>query len=190
MIYIAFGIIGFLILHFFDIACLKRIPRVKLVTWILGSGLLIYSVIMMSLAPSKLPLPVWSTWLGWGLLPLAAFLIIYSLLINLPFRKTYITTGVGDELVMTGLYALVRYPWIHCFALILLALILISKSWLLLIAAPILISLNILLAVIQDKFFFDRMFAGYDQYRKETPMLLPNRKSIRACLRTLNQTRA
>ncbi len=186
MIYIAIGIFGFLILHLFDSVSLKRTSSSsKLTTWILGSGLLVYSVIMMSLTPDKLPLPLWSTWLGWGLLPLSAFLKIYSLFINLPFRSTYITTGIGDKLVTTGLYALVRYPWIHSFALILLSLILVSRSSLLLIASPILILLNILLAVVQDKFFFDRIFTGYDQYRKETPMLLPNRKSISTCIRTI-----
>jgi protein-S-isoprenylcysteine O-methyltransferase Ste14 len=189
MIFIAVGILGFFILHLFDIVCLKRIPRAKPVTWILGSGLLGYSFVMMSLAPDKLLLPLWSTWLGGGLLLLSAFLLIYSLFINLPFRKTYITTGVGDKLVMTGLYALVRHPWVYCFILILLSLVLVSKSSLLLIASPIFILLNILLVVIQDKFFFGRMFAGYDQYRKETPMLLPNRKSISTCIRTI-KTRA
>lgn len=185
MIYIVIGIFGFLVLHLFDIVSLKRIPGAKPCIWILGSGLLAYSVIMMSLTPDKLLLPMWSTWLGWGLLPLAAFLKIYSLFINLPFRSTYVTTSVGDKLVTTGLYALVRYPWIHSFALILLSLILVSRSSLLLIASPILILLNILLAVVQDKFFFDRMFTGYDQYRKDTPMLLPNRKSISTCIRTI-----
>ncbi len=189
MVYIAIGILGFLILHVLDIVSLKRIPGAKPVTWILGSGLLGYSFIMMSLAPDKLLLPLWSTWLGWGLLLLSAFLLVYSLFINLPFRKTYIATGVSDKLITTGLYALVRHPWIHWFILILLSLILVSRSSLLLIAAPIFILLNILLVVIQDRFFFGRMFAGYDRYRKETPMLLPNRKSINACVRTL-KTRA
>ena len=189
MIYIALGAIGFLVIHFFDIVSLKRIPRAKPCIWILGSGLIVYALMMACLQPDKLLLPMWSTWLGWGLLFISLSLLAYSLFINLPFRKTYVTTGVGDKLVTTGLYALVRYPWIHSFALILLSFILISKSSLLLIASPILILLNILLAVIQDKFFFDRMFAGYDQYRKETPMLLPNRKSISACIRTI-KTRA
>ncbi len=185
MIYLALGALGFLVIHIFDIVSLKRIPGAKAVTWILSNGLLIYSVVMMSLSPNKLSLPIWATWLGWGLLPLAIFLIIYSLFVNLPFRKTFIATGVANRLVVTGLYALVRCPWIHSFAFILLSLILISGSRLLLIASPIFILLNILLAVIQDKFFFDRMFAGYDRYRKETPMLLPTKKSISACIRTI-----
>jgi len=190
MIYIVMGSLGFLVIHLFDIISLKRIPGAKPLTWILGSGLLAYSLIMICLASDKLPLPIWSTWLGWALLSVSLFLLIYSLFITLPFRKTYITTGVGDKLITTGLYALVRHPWVHCFTLLLLSLVLVSKSSLLLIASPILILLNILLVVIQDKFFFGKMFDGYDCYRKETPMLVPNRGSINAFINCLKRTRA
>ena len=190
MIYIVIGSLGFLIIHLFDIVSLKRIPGAKPFTWILGSGLLAYSLIMISLAPDKLPLPIWSTWLGWALLSVSLFLLIYSLFINLPFRKTYITTGVGDKLITTGLYALVRHPWVHYFTLLLLSLVLVSRSSLLLIASPIWILLYILLVVIQDKFLFGRMFDGYDSYRQETPMLVPNRRSINAFTNCLNRARA
>ena len=189
MLYIAMGCLGFLIIHLFDIVSLKRWTKgLKPITWILGSGLLLYALAMTCLQSGKLPSPIWSTWLGWALLIISLPLLIYSLFINLPFRKTYIATGVGDKLITTGLYALVRHPWIHWFILLLLSLILVSRSSLLLIASLIWILLNILLVIIQDKFFFGRMFSGYDQYRKETPMLLPNRKSISACVKTLNQT--
>ena len=190
MIYIVIGSLGFLIIHLFDIVSLKRIPGAKPFAWILGSGLLAYSLIMLCLAPDKLPLPIWSTWLGWALLSVSLFLLIYSLFINLPFRKTYITTGVGDKLITTGVYALVRHPWIHCFTLLLLSLVLVSRSSLLLIASPIWILLYILLVVIQDKFLFGRMFDGYDSYRQETPMLVPNRRSINAFINCLNRARA
>ena len=186
MIYIILGSLGFLVIHLLDIVSLKRIPVAKPVTWIVGSGLLAYSVIMVCFVPDKLPLPIWSTWLGWALLSISIFLLIYSLFINLPFRKTYVTTGVGDKLITTGLYALVRHPWVHCFILFLLSLVLVSRSSLLLIASPIWILLCILLVVIQDKFLFGRMFDGYDTYRQQAPMLLPNRKSISAFMRTFN----
>ena len=185
MIYIAIGILGFLVLHLCDIVALKRIPVVKPLIWILGSGLLVYSGIMMWLKSDRLLLPVWSTWMGWVLLVIASFFFIYSLFISLPFRKTYIATGVGDKLITTGLYALVRHPWLYGFALALISFILVSKSSLLLIASPIFILLNIPRIVVQDRFIFGRMFAGYDDYRKETPMLLPNRKSLSACIRTI-----
>jgi protein-S-isoprenylcysteine O-methyltransferase Ste14 len=142
---------------------------------------------MICLAPNKLPLPLWSTWLGWVLLSISLFLLIYSLFINLPFRKTYITTGVGNKLITTGLYTLVRHPGVHCLILLMLSLILVSKSSLLFIASPIWILLDILLVVIQDKFFFGWMFDGYDQYRNKTPMLVPNRRSINAFINSLNK---
>jgi len=190
MIYIILGSLGFLIIHLFDIISLKRIWGAKPFTWILGSGLLVYSVVRLCLKSNTLPLPIWSAWLGWGLLSIFLFLLIYSLFINLPFRKTYIAPGVGDKLITDGLYALVRHPGVHWFTLTLLSLVLLSKSSLLLIAAPIWILLDILLVTIQDKLFLGRMFDGYDRYRQETPMLLPNRKSISAFINSLKQARA
>lgn len=190
MIYVAVGIFGFIVIHFFDIVSLKRIRGAKPVTWVIGSGLLVYSLIMMSLAPDRLPLPMWSTWLGWGLLLIALFVLIYSLFINLPFRKTYIATGVGDKLITTGLYALVRHPGVHWFTLAMIALVLVSRSVLLLIAAPILILLDILLVFVQDRFFFGRMFDGYDSYRRVTPMFLPNWQSVNAFIEGLWPARA
>jgi len=190
MIYIAVGIFGFIVIHFFDVVSLKRIRGAKPVTWVVGSGLLVYSLIMMSFVSDRLPLPVWSTWMGWGLLLIALFVLVYSLFINLPFRKTYIATGVGDKLIITGLYALVRHPGVHWFILVLISLVLVSRSVLLLTAAPILILLDILLVFVQDRFLFGRMFDGYDSYRRVTPMFLPNRQSVSAFIEGLWLDRA
>ena len=190
MIYIAAGILGLIIIHIFDIVSSRKISSgVKPCVWIMGSGLLGYSIVMLCLESNILPLPLWVTWLGWGLLTLSLFLLVYSLFINLPFHKTYIATGTGDKLVKSGFYALVRHPWIHCFTLVLVSLILVSKSSLLLIAAPIFILLGVLLVIVQDKFFFVRMFDGYRQYQQETPMLVPNRRSINAFIEGLRLDR-
>ena len=184
---LALGCLGFLVIHLFDIISLKRLPGAKPFVWIVGGGLLVYALVMASLQPDKLSLPIWSTWLGWALLTISLILLIYSLFINLPFRKTYIAAGIGDKLIKSGLYALVRHPGVHWFTLVLLSLILVSKSSLLLIAAPIFILLDIVLVIVQDKFFFGRMFDGYDSYRQETPMLVPNRQSVNAFVNSLKQ---
>ena len=188
MIYIALGGLGFLVIHLLDIASIKRIPRVKPLTMLVGNGLVVFSIIMLCLSPDKLALPVWSSWLGWGLLPISLFMLIYSLFINLPFGKTYVATGVGKKLVTSGLYALVRHPGVHWFGLLLVALILVSSSSLMLIAAPIWVLFDIALVAIQDRFFFGRMFVDYDNYRRETPMFIPNRRSINAFINSLKQT--
>jgi len=191
MVYIAVGISGFILVHLFDIVSLKRIPSgAKPGVWTVGSGLLGYSLIMLCLKSNTLPLPIWSTWLGWGLLTLSLSLLLYSLFINLPFRKTYIAAGVGDKLITTGLYTLVRHPGVIWFVLLMLSLILVSKSSLLLIAAPIFILLDVVLVIVQDKFFFVRMFDGYKSYQRETPMLVPNRRSVNAFMNSLKQSRA
>jgi len=191
MIYIALGILGFITVHLFDIVSLKKIPSgVKPCVWTIGSGLLAYSLIMLCLQSNILPLPIWSTWLGWGLLTLSLFLLIYALFVSLPFRKTYVTTGVGDKLITTGLYSLVRHPGVMWFILFMLALILVSKSSLLLIAAPIFILLDTVLVIVQDKFFFIRMFDGYKQYQRETPMLMPNWRSLNTFIKGLRPAKA
>ena len=187
MIYIVIGALGLLVIHLFDIVSLKRVPKAKPGIWGLGSGLLVYALIKICLAPDKLQLPVWSTWLGWGLLSVSLPLLIHSLFIHLPFRKTYITTGVGDKLITTGVYALVRHPGVLWLTLIMLSLVLVSRSSLLLIASPTFILLNILLVVLEDRFFFDRMFDKYDSYKRETPMLIPNRRSANTFIRSLRQ---
>lgn len=190
MVNIVLGALGFFVIHSCDVVSLKRIPVAKPLVWILGSGLLVYSLIRICLTPSTLLLPIWSTWLGWALLSLSLFLFIYSLFINLPFRITYVFTGVGNKLITAGLYALVRHPGVHWFTLLMLSLILVSKSRLLLIAAPIFILLDVVLVVVQDRFFFVRMFKNYKSYQKETPMLVPNRRSINAFIQSLKQARA
>ena len=191
MIYIALGVLGFIAVHLFDIVSLKKIPSgAKPCVWVIGSGLMAYSLIMLCLQSNNLPLPVWSTWLGWGLLTLSLFLLVYSLFVNLPFRKTYVTPGVGDKLITTGLYSLVRHPGVMWFVLFILSLILVSKSSSLLIAAPIFILLDTVLVIVQDKFFFVRMFDGYKQYQRETPMLVPNWRSLNTFIKGLRPAKA
>ena len=41
-------------------------------------------------------------------------------------------------------------------------------------------AVDIVVVAVQDRFFFDRMFAGYAAYRKQTPMLIPNWHSLAA----------
>jgi protein-S-isoprenylcysteine O-methyltransferase Ste14 len=187
MIYIIAGCLGFLIIHLFDIAALKRIPKIKPITWFIGSGLLVYALILLSLQPDKLPMPAWLIWPGWILLLTSFLMFLYSLFINLPFYKTYIASGVSDRLITTGLYSLVRHPGVMWFILVMISLLLISRSNLLLIAASVFILLDIVLVIIQDKFIFDKMFAGYAEYRRETPMLMPNRQSMNIFINSVKQ---
>jgi len=190
MSYVAIGIAGFLSAYLFDVISLKKVPRIKGLIWIIAVLLVVYSTWMVCLASNKFALPSWASILGWVLLPTFILCFIYSLFINLPFRKTYVKSGVGSQLIKTGTYALVRHPGVLWYGVILVALILISGSQLLLIAAPIWFVMDVIHVTIQDRFLFGKMFPGYKNYRKETPMLIPNKRSIGAFIRTFNSPRA
>ena len=189
MYYIVIGVCAIFVAILFDVFALRRIPRAKQSIGIVTFALFVYAIVMACFESEKLGLPTWLTWVGWPLFVVSLPLLLYSLFVNLPFRKTYIEAGVGNKLVRNRTYALVRHPGVIWLAFVLVSLIFISQSKLLLIASPIWLAADILHVVIQDKFFFGRMFAGYEEYRRETPILIPSWRSISACLRTFRQTK-
>jgi hypothetical protein len=115
---------------------------------------------------------------GWILLHAAIALLIYSLFGSLPFKNTYIEKGVGKHLVKTRLYGVVRHPGVYGFTAVMLSMFLLSTSKLMAIAGLIWLATDIVLVIFQDAVVFPRMFPGYAQYRKETPMFIPTRESI------------
>ncbi len=182
--YIALGVIAFAIAGFFDLAALRgwrylkqAISLAALLLW----GVAFYGLLRTS---SRFWLPALLIWLGWPLLLVSLFLLVYSLFLEIPFWQTYAADGVGDRLVKTGTYALVRHPGVLWLALFLASLILVSGSRLLLIAAPVWLLMDVLYVWIQERFYFDKMFPGYEQYERETPMLIPTAESIAKCIRT------
>jgi protein-S-isoprenylcysteine O-methyltransferase Ste14 len=185
--FILLGCLAFVIAYFYDLAALKNIAYLKQAIGLTFTSLFGVSVPMVCLRAERLLLPSWLSWLGWPLLVLAALLLTYSIFLEIPFKQTYATDGVGEKLVKTGTYALVRHPGVLWFGLLLLALIAISRSRLLLIAAPVWFLMDVLYVWIQERFYFGKMFPGYEQYKQETPMLIPTRKSIIRCAKTMGK---
>jgi len=178
MAYIILGIVGFPVFHLVDVAAIKRLPWAKPLAWMAGSGLIVYATVMACLSPGRFQLPLWLVFSGGLLFSLSMAQLLYSLFINLPFYKTYFKKGVSDELVTTGLYAVVRHPGVYGLAIAFVSLVLISRSWLMLMAAGVWMAVDIIVVAVQDRFFFDRMFPEYGIYRKKTPMLIPTWKSL------------
>ncbi len=187
MIYLVIGASSFFLVFLFELVSLKRIPLVKFFLWTLAGGLFIYAVIRLCLQPDKLSLPGFTIWLGFAMLPISLFFLIYALFVNLPFRRTYITTQSDTELITTGLYSLIRHPAVPALAMVLLSLILIFHSRLLAVATPIWILLDIILVVFEDRYILRRMFPGWEKYSGITPMLLPTKKSFHTFLRTFRK---
>jgi protein-S-isoprenylcysteine O-methyltransferase Ste14 len=144
MEHILLGVLAFLIAFFFDLAAIKGIPYLKQIIGLVSASLFGYSLLAVCLAPAKLRLPNWLPWMGWPLLFVSVFLLAYSLFLEIPFQQTYAADGVGDRLVKTGTYALVRHPGVLWFALFLASLILVFRSRLLLVAAPVWFFMDVL----------------------------------------------
>ena len=154
---------------------------------VVAGGLLAYSTLMVCLDTERFWLPVWTQGVGWFLLPVSTLLLAYSLFLELPFSRTYYSTGHSPVLITTGTYALVRPPTVPWYALVLFSLLLVSRSQLLLLAIPIWLTLDILWVVLQERFLLSRVFPEYASYRRTTPMLIPTRRSLKACYQSIWQ---
>jgi protein-S-isoprenylcysteine O-methyltransferase Ste14 len=185
--YVLLGGLAFLVAFSFDFAALKGIAYLKQIIGLVFGSLFGFALLMVCLKTGRFPLPHWLSWAGWPLLILSAGLLVYSIFLEIPFRQTYALNGVGDKLIKTGTYALVRHPGVLWFGLFLLALVAVSRSRLLLIAAPLWFLLDVLWVWIQERFYFSQMFPGYGQYKRETPMLIPTRESVARCVKTLRK---
>jgi len=185
MLYIELGVLGFIIAFIFDWASLKNMRVTKPVAGLMAAALLIYSTIMICYSPTKFDMPIFLRIVGGVLLVIFLFLLIYSLFIELSFNRTYVKRGISGGLVTTGTYALVRHPGVIWLAVVFLALALLYPSITLFIAITVWWFVDIIYVTIQDKYLFPKMFPGYHEYKKQTPFLIPTKRSFFACLKTL-----
>lgn len=190
MIFVIIGAVGFVILFFFDLAALKKVRFLKTVIWIVGYGLIAYSLNVIIRRGAQFVIPTSIKITGIVFSTIFTILLIYSLLIEIPFKRTYLDKGAGSKLITTGTYALVRHPGVLWFILFLIGLFLATGSRILLIATPVWWFMDILYVVIQDKYYFPKQFGdAYKKYQKEVPLLIPNKVSIKRCLTTFLRKR-
>ena len=118
----------------------------------------------------------------WAVLIFATLLLaleIYTLFFALSAKEAYTCQGQARPVCKSGVYALCRHPSVLWFAGLYLCLW--AAAGLALRAAVFFSVLDVLLVLFEDRYVFPARLDGYDDYRAETPFLLPNRQSIRAC---------
>jgi protein-S-isoprenylcysteine O-methyltransferase Ste14 len=186
MIYALLGMVGFAVLSLFDVACAKGMRYLKSLSWLLGSSLVGYSLIMASIKTSRVDLPIYIRYLGWVLSTVALGLLIYSLFIEIPLKIAYIGSSPEPRLVTKGTYSLVRHPWFIWFVFFVAALFVATGSKILLVSLLAWGAVNLLRIFAQDRYLYPLMFGqAYREYKKKTPMLIPNRDSLRKFLTSL-----
>ncbi|OPJ55298.1 hypothetical protein CLOTH_16010 [Alkalithermobacter paradoxus] len=185
MSYVLLGSLAFVLLTIYDYLKLKNKGSVKDIFSICGLGLIIVSGIMILITSNKIYIHILIRIPSIILSFLFLTLLIYSLFIELPFKSTYTSNKYNEDLVNTGTYALTRHPGVLWFFLFFLFLFLGTGYTLLVPACIVWTSLDVIHVYIQDKIFFVKMFKGYKNYQKTTPMLIPNKESIKKCINTI-----
>lgn len=114
-------------------------------------------------------------------------LLIYTLFFALPFTATYVTASHGRSAYTGGVYGLCRHPGVLWFAGFYVSLAVLAGQGAFWLFAALMTGWDILYVIFQDCWSFPRTFDNYQEYKENTPFLLPSRRSIRHCIRTWKQ---
>ena len=180
---IAGGAASFLILFWVDYFDIKKLRLPKILTWIFGLTSLSFFHVLAVYFSDKINYSLFLKSAGWLFFILFFMLLLYSVFIELYIlKKLGYATGNG-ELVSTGTYAMCRHPGIIWYVLMLISLFFATGARSLLWAIPVWGGMDFLYALIQDIYFFPKIFGeDYLNYKKSTPMIMPTLSSIKACL--------
>lgn len=186
MTYILLGFSAFIIFILYDINSVLMKKRFMHSFFFLGCALLLMStigIIWASLEDIYIN-PVRMGIHG-GLALIFLILLIYTLFFALPFDDTYMKAQSRPKVYRKGVYALCRHPGVLWFFGFYLFLWLALDIQILLVAGLVFSISNILYIFFQDKWTFLHIFEDYNEYKKTTPFILPNIKSIKQCMQTL-----
>ena len=186
MFYVFLGILAFLLFIIYDINSIVMKYRFINSCFFVGLALLMFAtvgIIVISWDFIKFDIIRIG---AYGTLSVISFLLlIYTLFFALPFQDTYVDIESPHKVCQSGVYALCRHPGVLWFSGFYIFLGLALDISLLFIAACIFSLLNLLYVVFQDQWTFMQLFDDYKSYKKNTPFLIPNLKSIKRCLETL-----
>ena len=188
MLYLGIGIIGFVFLLMFDISSLCKKNHLKYVLGISGFLLILGSTVMIIVDFSHfLQIDGIYRVISLIIAILSLILLIYSVFIEVG-KSTY-EVNVEHSLVTSGTYALSRHPGVLWMLLLYIFGAIFFQNLLAIYAALVWTLVNIIYVSIQERFIFHKIFDNYDKYRKTTPMILPNYKSIERFITTRNWRR-
>jgi protein-S-isoprenylcysteine O-methyltransferase Ste14 len=185
MLYIISGSMAFILFFLFDYYNIKNFTIQKKLVSISGVSILIYSAVMAVEESTVIHFSVVVKLISTVLFIVSAVLLIYSLFLELPFKSTYADDKFNGSLVDTGTYALCRHPGVLWLFFLLLFLFFMTGAVMIAVATIIWTSINAVYVYLQEKFFFCTMFSDYINYQKTTPMLIPNKSSIKKCIRSI-----
>lgn len=151
-----------------------------------GCAMLVVSYIMLWRSTPVWAIPDAVRVVGFVLASVFFLLMLYSLLIEIPFRRIYLDDQQGIQVIDTGTYALCRHPGVLWFGLFLIFTFVAGGRPQQLAAAALWSLMDAMYAVCQERFFYPRIFGEqFERYRSHVPMVVPTTRSFRRFLETL-----
>lgn len=173
MLYLAIGACGFAAMILYDLAQLRGKRVVATLLSSIGYLCIVASMVFLFLTdkPPRGPVDVLVPKLLVAVLSLV--LLVYSVFIEIPIASRHRPASPKRMVVSVGFYGIVRHPAFLWFVLLWISIILIYRDSFVADFGLCLIVLDLVLIVLEDAFFFPRIFAGYDAYKRRVPFLIP-----------------
>lgn len=187
-----YGIIGIGALLLYDINSVEHNNERLESLYVVGGGLL--GLMYLDMIPKSLAkeggLPT-ALRIVFGVLAGVSFLLTVYSAFFVGKRTRWGTKRKDDahwwerELADRGLYAMCRHPSALFFLIMNISLIYAVNY--VYYQAVIFSVAGILLAYYEDRNVFPELIRGYDEYKRNTPFILPNRESLRRCRETFGK---
>ncbi len=136
----------------------------------------------------RFPRGLETTLVGAAIICLTGYLLYRSLVAELPgetYSYLYATgKSAWRKTCRQGTYALVRHPALWWYGLFLAGLFILSGAKWMLVSGVVWWIANLVLVVVEDLYIYPRMFEDYGDYKRKTPMLIPDRLGFFRCLKT------
>lgn len=178
---LAFAGYGWGILH--DIAAQRGWPRAKTPLFILTGASHIAAFYLFLVRAPRVGVPRLVQRLSTVAAVVGLGGMLYSIMIEIPFRKAWLERGHSQQLVTGGTYALARHPGVLWAALWMPAAALAARSRTFLRWVPLVLLGDVVHVWFQDRYTLPRVFGEeYRAYQRTTPFLLPTSASLRRFL--------
>ena len=166
------GAAGFISLALFDLLQLTNRKRTRLFFSIIGYGGVAGSVLMQIILYEPAPAPASLKTLLIILAHGALLLLLYSLFLEIPLSEPF-RQQKERQAIRHGTYGIVRHPGFLWFLAGELALWGLYREPEFALSALLLVIMNFLLVLLEDRVIFPRLLSNYEEYQKAVPLLIP-----------------
>ena len=178
--FLLLGVVAYPVLLLHDAASHAGHRFLGYLIFAVGCAMLVFSYAMLWRSTPVWPVPEVVRIVGFVLMGVFFLLTLYSLLIEIPFRRIYLEDRQDVHVIDTGTYALCRHPGVLWFCLFLLSSFVAGGRPLQLIAAVLWSGMDTLYATCQERYFYPRVFGEqFERYKGRVPMVIPTGESIR-----------